>query len=348
MSNNTKIVTNRYDFLYFFDCKDGNPNGDPDAGNMPRIDLETMHGLVSDVALKRKVRDYVLMKHQDQKPYRIFIQDGSHLYIPILESYEELKNLVKESESGDPEKEANTKFKLSKQGIEDPTKLTNDDTRTLTLFMCESFYDIRTFGAVMSLQINAGQVRGPVQMTFARSLDQIRPMDLSITRVARSNKPNVEKITLEAMREWQSSAPQNFIRTMGRKQLIPYGLYVARGFVNPHLAAQTGFTENDLDLLWEALLRMFELTRSASKGYMSARKLIIFKHTGDEAKLGCDYSWKLLDLGRIVTVRRKDPTRPPRCFEDYEISIDTKWEREESEDGLKVVIKVPQQGLTGN
>lgn len=301
MSN---VVQNRYDFLYIFDCENGNPNGDPDAGNAPRVDPEDMHGLVSDVALKRRVRNYVQAAKGNQMPYAIFVQHATNLNTRIVEAHE------------------NT-------GGYDPKNRTRDKVESARKWMCENFYDVRAFGAVMSTGANAGQVRGPVQISFARSLHPIMPLDISITRMAVAQDVEGAKSS-EDYRRWEQQQDEDKLRTMGRKQLIPYGLYVVKGFVNAHLAEQTGFSEDDLELFWQALINMFDHDRSSSKGVMSARKLIVFKHVGTDtnpeqrqrqAKLGCAPAWQLLDLGRIVQVNLREGVVSPRRFDDYEIVI---------------------------
>jgi len=269
-------IKNRYDFLLLFDVTDGNPNGDPDAGNLPRIDPETGMGLVTDVCLKRKVRNYVLLKENGKRPYDIFIKEKAVLTRLISEAthQEEIESLK------DAEK-----------------------TESARKWMCNNYYDIRAFGAVMSLKdANAGQVRGPIQLTFARSIDPIFPQEHSITRMAVASE-----------KEAQEQKGDN--RTMGRKSTVPYGLYLCRGFISPAFANQTGFNEEDLDLFWEALINMFEHDRSASRGMMCARKLIIFKHN---TELGNAPAYKLFDL---VSIKAKNQVNAIRSFEDYEISI---------------------------
>ena len=269
-------IKNRYDFLLLFDVTDGNPNGDPDAGNLPRIDPETGMGLVTDVCLKRKVRNYVLLKENGKRPYDIFIKEKAVLTRLISEAthQEEIESLK------DAEK-----------------------TESARKRMCNNYYDIRAFGAVMSLKdANAGQVRGPIQLTFARSIDPIFPQEHSITRMAVASE-----------KEAQEQKGDN--RTMGRKSTVPYGLYLCRGFISPAFANQTGFNEEDLDLFWEALINMFEHDRSASRGMMCARKLIIFKHN---TELGNAPAYKLFDL---VSIKAKNQVNAIRSFEDYEISI---------------------------
>jgi len=271
-------MNNRYDFVYLFDCKDGNPNGDPDAANSPRIDPQDMHGLVSDVCLKRKIRNFVALAKDCVPPFDIFVQQGSVLNDKILEGHKAAGNNV------------------------DGNKKTadRDQVKSARAKMCERFYDVRTFGAVMSTGANAGQVRGPVQLSFSRSIDPILPLDLSITRMAvteakEANSPN---------------------QTMGRKNLIPYGLYRCHGFISAHLAKETGFNDADLELLWQALKEMFDHDRSASRGTMAPQKLIVFKHA---SALGNAPAHKLFER---VKVTRKPGVHAPRSFEDYETVID--------------------------
>lgn len=272
-------INNRYDFLYIFDIQDGNPNGDPDAGNLPRMDAETGEGLVSDVCLKRKIRNYVQMAKGCTEGYDIFIKEKAILNKAIEDAYEDdhVKN-AKDSDKTDAARDV----------------------------MCRRYFDIRTFGAVMSTgekTKNAGQVRGPVQLTFARSVDPIISQEHSITRMAVASEKESEK-----------QAGGN--RTIGRKSTVPYGLYVARGFVSANLAQQTGFSEEDLDLLWEALTNMFDCDRSAARGLMSARRLIIFKHS---SALGNAPANKLFDL---VSVEPVDKDKASRSFADYRVVID--------------------------
>lgn len=302
-------ISNRYEFLYFFDCENGNPNGDPDAGNSPRIDPEDMHGLVSDVALKRRIRNYVQIAEHNVRPNAIFIEHASNLNTKIMES--------QEANPWDDKKQKSKDAVDAKRG-----------------WMCDNFYDVRTFGAVMSTGPNAGQVRGPVQLSFARSLDPILPLDISITRMAVAAEV---KGGVSDYQKWEAEQDDDTLRTMGRKSLIPYGLYVAKGFVSAHLAQRngythgTGFSGNDLELLWQALVNMYDHDRSASKGMMSARKLIIFKHVGTDsdakqrerqAMLGCAPAHKLLDLGSVVEVKRNfGMEQSPRRFSDYTIEL---------------------------
>ena len=291
MSTPIKI---RYDFLLIFDTQDGNPNGDPDAGNMPRIDAETGCGLVTDVCLKRKVRNFVQITQADKPTFDIFVKEKAVLNRAIEGAYADLGvDLTK------PPADAKDGKKRNKDGQGQGSEI--DKARNQ---MCNKYFDIRTFGAVLSVGANAGQVRGPVQMTFARSVDPVVTLEHSITRMA---------VTTEAEAEKQGGDN----RTMGRKNTIPYGLYVAHGFVSAHLAAQTGFSQEDLDLLWAALNNMFEHDRSAARGLMTTRKLVIFEH--DNA-LGQASAQSLFDL---VSIKRKDETKPPRAFSDYEIAIGT-------------------------
>lgn len=276
-------VKNRHDFVLLFDVKDGNPNGDPDAGNLPRVDAETGRGLVTDVCLKRKVRNYVGLVKEEKPPYEIYVKEKAVLNQQHERAYKAIgaDDLLK----GDDKK---------RKG--------GDKVDEARAWMCKNFYDIRTFGAVMSTGINCGQVRGPVQMTFGRSSDQIVSLEHSITRMA---------VTTEAEAEKQSGDN----RTMGRKNTIPYGLYVSNGFVSAHLAAQTGFSDDDLVLFWNALCNMFEHDRSAARGLMSTQKLVVFKHDG---ALGNAPAHKLFERVRIV---RKDVSKPPRDYSDYSVSV---------------------------
>ena len=264
-------IKNRYDFVFLFDVKDGNPNGDPDAGNLPRVDPETGHGLVTDVCLKRKVRNYVLLSKPNSSAYDIFIREKVVL-----------NNLINQAH----------------KQVEEKSKEKGDKTEAARQYMCRTYYDVRTFGAVMTTGKNAGQVRGPVQLTFARSVDPIIPLEHSITRVAKTTEERAEAGGSE----------------MGRKFTIPYALYRCHGFVSAPFAKQTGFSKNDLNLFWEALLNMFDHDRSAARGEMAVRKLIIFKH-GSE--LGNAPAHKLFEL---VEVRRKTDG-PPRSFDDYEVMV---------------------------
>lgn len=274
-------INNRYEFVYLFDVKDGNPNGDPDAGNLPRVDAETGQGLVTDVCLKRKVRNFVGLTKGEEPPYEIYIKEKAVLNRSNQRAYQalELKNESK---------------KLPKD-IEDAKKV--------TAWMCQNFFDIRTFGAVMTTEVNTGQVRGPIQLNFARSIDPIVSAEHSITRMA---------VTTEAEAEKQGGDN----RTMGRKFTVPYGLYRCHGYVSANLANQTGFSEDDLQLFWQALINMFDHDRSASRGEMSPCGLYVFKH---ESNLGNAPARKLFDL---VTVE-KAIDGPARSFSDYKVSVNT-------------------------
>lgn len=273
-------INNRYEFVYLFDVINGNPNGDPDAGNMPRLDPETNQGLVTDVCLKRKIRNYVALEKENTQGFAIYLQEKSVLNNQHKKAYEAL-DITHEAK------------KLPK----DVAK-----ARELTAWMCANFFDVRTFGAVMTTEVNAGQVRGPIQLAFATSIDPIVPMEISITRMAVTNEKDLEKE-----------------RTMGRKHIVPYGLYRVHGFISAKLAEQTCFSEDDLQLLWRALTNMFEHDRSAARGEMAARKLVVFKH--DNA-MGNAPAHKLFDL---VKVSRKDGEdgSPARSFADYAIEVDS-------------------------
>ncbi len=293
-----KQLENRYDFVILFDVKDGNPNGDPDAGNLPRIDAETGHGLVTDVSLKRKIRNYVEVVKENNKPYAIFIKEKAVLNRTIDEAYSEIGVQIK------PAKNENEKSKQVKPEEREKAKA----------YLCENYFDIRTFGAVMSTGANAGQVRGPVQLTFGRSIDPVVSLEHSITRMAVTTEKESEK-------------QEGDNRTMGRKYTIPYGLYKAYGFVSAPLANQTKFNEDDLSLLWEALERMFEQDRSAARGLMNTRKLIIFKHA---SKLGNAPSQILFDS---VKITKKSDDKAIRDFSDYNVEIS----KENIPDGVTLI-----------
>lgn len=271
----------RYDFVLYFDVKDGNPNGDPDAGSLPRIDAETGHGIVTDVCLKRKVRNYVQLTRGNAGGYDIFVKEKAILNNEIEEVYADL------GIKADPKNKAK-----------------GDDVEKGRVGMCKKFYDVRTFGAVMSTGANAGQVRGPVQLTFARSVEPVVTFEHSITRMAVATAEEAEK-----------QGGDN--RTMGRKYTIPYGLYRAYGFVSPHFASSTGFSAEDLDLLWEALVQMFEFDRSAARGLMTTRRLVIFEHNSALGSKPAD------ELFSRVTAELTGSS-PARDFSDYTISLDGK------------------------
>ena len=268
-------LTHRYDYVLFFDVQNGNPNGDPDAGNMPRIDPETGHGIVTDVCLKRKVRNYVELAKEGATGFRIYVQEKAVLNERNAEAYTAL-NLKPEAK------------KLPKK---------EEDARAVTRWMCDNFYDIRTFGAVMSTEVNCGQVRGPVQFTFARSEEAIVPAEVSITRMAVTN-----------MKDRDNE------RTMGRKFIVPYGLYRVEGFISAPLAEKTGFSEADVELLWESLINMFEHDHSAARGKMSSRKLFVFKH---EKRMGNAPAQTLFDLVQCQRVTEG----PARSFADYRLCL---------------------------
>ena len=286
-------IKNRYDFTLIFDVKDGNPNGDPDAGNLPRIDPENGQGLITDVCLKRKVRNYVYLAKHDEAPFEIFVKEKAILNNLIDDAYTELGINLKAA----PKDEADGK-KRAKEG-----KGQGSEVESARQQMCKTYFDIRTFGAVMTTGANAGQVRGPVQFTFARSVDPVSPLEHSITRYAVATPEEAEK-----------QSGDN--RTMGRKNTISYGLYVAHGFISPNLAAQTGFDSDDLELLWTALESMFEVDHSAARGMMSTCKLIVFKH---DSALGNATSKSLFD--RVKISRSEKGANPPRSFDDYVVTI---------------------------
>lgn len=274
-------LSNRYDFVLLFEVKDGNPNGDPDAGNLPRLDAETGHGLVTDVSLKRKVRNFVGLVKSENPPYEIYVKEKAILNKTHERAYEGigkgdlLKSDDRKRKGGDAVGEARD-------------------------WMCRNFFDVRTFGAVMSTGVNCGQVRGPVQLTFARSVDPVIAQEHSITRMAVATEAEAEK-------------QDGDNRTMGRKHTVPYGLYVAHGFVSSFLAKQTGFSEDDLELLWQALTQMFEHDRSAARGEMATRGLYVFKH---DSELGNAPAHALFE--RIQATRN---TEVPRSFKDYDVAV---------------------------
>jgi CRISPR-associated protein Csd2 len=275
MSN---VIQNRYEFVYLFDVENGNPNGDPDAGNMPRIDPETGYGIITDVCLKRKIRNYVQIIKNDQPPYCIYVKEKAILTNQQKRAYEALKI--------------------------DPKGKTSDDIEKARLWMCQNFFDVRTFGAVMSLKdYNCGQVRGAAQLNFGRSIDVICPRELTITRMAVATEKEAE-------------AQSGDNRTMGRKNIVPYALYRTEGYVSACLAEQTGFNEEDLALLWDALINMFDHDHSAARGKMCARRLIVFKH---DSKIGNAPAHKLFETVRVKPCEGK----PPRSFDDYKDNITT-------------------------
>lgn len=315
-------IQNRYEFLYLFDCENGNPNGDPDAGNSPRIDPEDMHGLVSDVAIKRRVRNFIQTAFGNLAPNAIFVEHATNLNTKIALGHEKTGGMPPFDSHA---KKWNT-TKAKANGARD--------------WMCQTFFDVRTFGAVMSTGPNAGQVRGPVQVAFSRSLDPILPVDASITRMAvADNEIRGASVGSSEFRAWEDRQPEDELRTMGRKALIPYGLYACKGFVSAHLAQGTGFSDEDLANLWQALLNMWDHDRSASKGVMSGRRLFVFKHIGTDsdaaqrvrqAMLGCAPAHRLLDFsapgqprdGSIVEIgHREHLVGSPRTFGDYTVQV---------------------------
>lgn len=279
-------IKNRYEFVILFDVENGNPNGDPDAGNMPRLDPETGYGLVTDVCLKRKIRNFVETVKEDAEGYRIYIKDG----VPLNRS----------------DAEAFAHWNVDEKTIKEAKKKDEHLDEKIRDFMCGQFFDIRTFGAVMTTfvknNLNCGQVRGPVQLGFARSIDPIVPQEVTITRVAITTEADAEKKGTE----------------MGRKHIVPYALYRCEGYVSANLARKTtGFSEDDLALLWQAILNMFEVDHSAARGKMAVRQLIVFKH---DSELGNAPAYKLFDT---VTVARKDGVVSPRAYSDYTVTVDT-------------------------
>jgi CRISPR-associated protein Csd2 len=299
-------LTNRYDFVLLFDVKDGNPNGDPDAGNLPRLDAETGNGLVTDVALKRKVRNFVALTHDQEqrepalgeKRFEIYVREKAILNLQHQRAYSALK--LDEPVAAEASAEAALE---KKSGKDKKRKGSASDVDLARRWMCQNFFDVRTFGAVMSTGTNCGQVRGPVQLTFARSIDPVIAQEHSITRMA---------VTTEAEAEKQDGDN----RTMGRKHTVPYGLYMAHGFVSAFLAEQTQFGEDDLALLWQALGQMFEHDRSAARGEMATRGLYVFKH---ESKLGNAPAHALFER---VKPKLKADVAVARGFDDYEVSVD--------------------------
>ncbi|QNU60858.1 type I-C CRISPR-associated protein Cas7/Csd2 [Vreelandella titanicae] len=271
-------IANRYEFVLLFDVTNGNPNGDPDAGNLPRLDPETNQGLITDVCLKRKIRNYVALEKEHDAGYAIYMQEKSVLNNQHKKAYEAL-DIKPESK------------KLPKEA---------EKARQVTKWMCNNFFDVRTFGAVMTTEVNSGQVRGPVQMAFASSIDPVIPMEVSITRMAVTNEKDLEKE-----------------RTMGRKHIIPYGLYRVHGYVSAKLAERTGFSEDDLALLWRSLINMFEHDRSAARGEMSTRKLVVFKH---DHPMGNAPAHVLFDSVQVKRVEGKEDT-PARHYSDYQVNI---------------------------
>ncbi|MDY7001931.1 MAG: type I-C CRISPR-associated protein Cas7/Csd2 [Thermodesulfobacteriota bacterium] len=273
-------INSRYEFVFLFDVENGNPNGDPDAGNMPRIDPETRHGLVTDVCLKRKIRNFVGLAKGENSPYEIYVKEKAVLNRQHERAYENNSDIERPVAKKLPKKE--------------------EEARRITRWMCDNFFDVRTFGAVMTTEVNCGQVRGPVQINFSRSIEPVMPAEHAVTRMAVTNERDLEKE-----------------RTIGRKYTLPYALFRAEGYVSAHLAEQTGFSEDDLALLWDAFTNMFEHDHSAARGKMNARKLIVFKHG---TMLGNAPAHKLFDL--VSVGRATDLSMPARAFADYEVKVD--------------------------
>ncbi len=314
-------LASRYDFTLIFEVTNGNPNGDPDAGNLPRLDPETNKGLVSDVSLKRKIRNYIELAKTGEDSFHIYVQEGAILNEKHRQAYKALR-------PGDTKAEKDPK--LNPKDDEEAVKLRD--------FMCANFFDVRTFGAVMSTGINCGQVKGPVQLTFASSVEPIMPLEISITRMAATNEAEKKQKA-----EGDDSSDRVDNRTMGRKHIVPYGLYVAHGFISAKFAERTGFSDGDLELLFEALTNMFEHDRAAARGEMATRKLIVFKHENalgnapahtlfDRVKIGrnVDGEFRDIDDKRIGNVP------PARKFSDYIIEID----RENLPAGVEIIEKL--------
>lgn len=283
----SEVIKNRYEFVVLFDVENGNPNGDPDSGNMPRIDPETGLGIVTDVCLKRKIRNYVETVKEDSTGYRIYVKDG----VPLNRS----------------DNEAFAALGIDEKNVKDMKKSDPELDIKVRDWMCANFYDIRTFGAVMTTfvknALNCGQVRGPVQLGMSRSIEPVVPQEVTITRVAITTEADAEKKGTE----------------MGRKYIVPYGLYRCEGYVSANLARKTtGFSEDDLELLWEAVLNMFENDRSAARGKMAVRELIIFKH---DSELGNAPAWKVFDTVKVERAN-KDDNSPARAYSDYVVSVD--------------------------
>ena len=306
-----KSLNNRYDFVLIFDVKDGNPNGDPDAGNMPRLDAESGHGLVTDVSIKRKVRNFVgLVKEQDErepvdgeKRFEIYVREKAILNHQNQRAYSALNLAVAQEEPAEDAAENVATDAKKKKPVKEKRKGSADEVGQARKWMCQNFYDVRTFGAVMSTGINCGQVRGPVQLTFARSVEPIVALEHSITRMAVATEAEAEK-------------QQGDNRTMGRKHTVPYGVYVAHGFVSSFLAKQTGFGDEDLELLFKALEQMFEHDRSAARGEMSTRGLYIFKH---DSELGNAPAHSLFER---LKVKQKVLGDVARSFDAYSVLFD--------------------------
>jgi CRISPR-associated protein Csd2 len=307
-------IANRYDFVLIFDVTRGNPNGDPDAGNLPRLDPETNHGLVSDVSLKRKIRNYVEIARTGQPRFNIYVQEGAILNEKHREAYKAVR------------------------GDDKGAKLNPRDDKeaaALTAFMCDNFFDVRTFGAVMSTGINCGQVRGPVQLTFAQSAEPIVPQEIAITRMAATNEAE-KKQRGEGSEEGDERTDN---RTMGRKYIVPYGLYRAHGFISAKLAERTGFSDDDLGVFREAIAGMFEQDHSAARGEMACRRAIVFKHANPLGNAPAHSLFERVKIGRDIDGefrpldRRLDNYPPAREFADYQVRVD----REGLTDGVEII-----------
>jgi CRISPR-associated protein Csd2 len=303
-------IQNRFEFLMIFDCENGNPNGDPDADNLPRTDLQDGHGLVSDVSIKRRIRDYAQLMGQ-----QIFYQHEINLNRLILEARVQAGNVK--------------------------SKPTLEATQSAAAILCERFYDVRTFGAALSTGANAGKLTGPVQISNARTIDPVDIIEMTITR--NSVAEDLSKTsTVADYARWEAEQPRDKLRTMGRKSLIPYGLYSAKGFISAFQAAATGFSNDDLATLCESLLNMYEHNRSSSKGLMTMRRFLMFKHVGNsrdreqsikQAMLGRAPAQHLLEQGRVVTITRNDPQQAPRRYADYSVTVN----RERLPDGVEML-----------
>lgn len=276
----------RHDFTFLFDVKDGNPNGDPDAGNLPRVDPETMQGIVTDVCIKRKVRNYIDLVKGDKSPYFIYVQNKGYALNDLHQRAYDAKE-------------------IKSQGTKQP----REDVDKTRAWMCQNFFDVRMFGAVMTTGVNCGQVRGPIQLSFSRSIDRVIPMDISITRVA-ITKPEDAKVVIG-----EDEKGSGKVTEMGRKALLPYGLYKGNGFISPMLGEQTGLSEEDLELFWKAMINMWDHDRSASRGMMALRGLVIFTH---DDPLGNAPAHTLLDR---VKAKKKDVVDAARDFSDYDVSV---------------------------
>ncbi|SMG55412.1 type I-C CRISPR-associated protein Cas7/Csd2 [Paracoccus sp. J56] len=310
-------LSRRHDFVLIFDVTNGNPNGDPDAGNLPRLDPETNHGLVTDVSLKRKIRNYVELAREGAEGHHIYVQEGAILNEKHRQAYVALR--------GDEKSKKDAKLNPRDDA----------EARELRDFMCRNFFDVRTFGAVMSTGINCGQVKGPVQMTFANSVEPVLPVEISITRMAATNEAEQKKRA-----EGDDGDLRTDNRTMGRKHIVPYGLYVAHGFVSAKFAERTGFSEADLDLLFEALANMFEHDRAAARGEMTSRKLIVFRHGSALGNAPAHRLFDLVQIGRNVDgeFRALDDRGlgnlpPARKFADYTVAIN----REGLPEGVEIL-----------